>query len=80
MRFIGFGNFRKSKSDEAFEPWFLKSNYLSNIKNKWIIVLHEFQVEKVKDKTRIMELVAKELADPERDCKRFDPGNYGAGC
>ena len=25
-----------------------------------------------------MELVARELADPERDCKRFDPGIWGA--
>ena len=27
-----------------------------------------------------MELVSRELADPDRECKRFDPGNHGAGC
>ena len=32
------------------------------------------QEEEVKEKVQIMQLVAKELSDPERDCKKFDPG------
>ena len=28
-----------------------------------------------REKVKIMELVAKELSNPERDCKKFDPGH-----
>jgi hypothetical protein len=44
--------------------------------SKWLVSKEPDGKEKVKEKekVKIMELVAKELANPERDCKKFDPG------
>ena len=51
-------------------------------RNKLFLIFSSFLQEpegkeKVKDKekVKVMELIAKELANPERDCKKFDPGN-----
>ncbi len=43
---------------------------------EWLVFKEPDGKEKVKEKekVKIMELVAKELANPERDCKKFDPG------
>jgi hypothetical protein len=44
--------------------------------SEWLVFKEPDGKEKVKEKekVKIMELVAKELANPERDCKKFDPG------
>jgi hypothetical protein len=38
------------------------------------ICLFQDVENKGNEKVKIMELIAKELANPDRDCKRFDPG------